>query len=107
MQAMGYIRYGLNLVNWRNLSDGGFSGDAQSQGMGGNRGGDSAGADVLKKRVEVWEWDTRVDRDTGPTLAKTEREMRARDKEANRQAGGRGKKRHFGGILVGEDVIVA
>jgi hypothetical protein len=117
MDAMGYIRFGYLLVNWRNTSDGGYitddkkplrEGDEEAmrrvkdKGMaGGDAEGEGEGEGVEKRAIE--RWDTVEDRDTGSVLAKREKEAKMRQGPAKKVE----KRGSGGGMIVKGDAIVA
>ncbi len=96
MEAMGYIRFGINLVNWRNLSDGSYLADGEKAARLGSGGGENRG-----KKRSISGFEGMELRDTGSVLAKRERDL----KEAKqRQAKQPQKRKVLGqGYLVGGD----
>lgn len=96
MEAMGYIRFGICMVNWRNTSDGGYLADEEKEA----RLGSVDGQRRVRKRV-IDEFEGLRRSDTGLILAQREREL----KEArNRQPKQPPKRKVLGqGCLVGGD----
>lgn len=96
MEAMGYIRFGINMVNWRNTSDGGYLADEEKEARLGSTDGQKR---TRKRSFDEFEGMRRSD--TGPLLAQRERELKeARHKQPKQQP----RRKVLGqGYLVGGD----
>ena len=103
MEAMGYIRFGFNQVNWRNLSDGSYLGESDKMPLS----GDVAEAARLASEAPPMERESLRKRgfegmgmrDTGAVLAERERELK------RRQGGVKQSKKRNRVLLVAEDAV--
>ena len=94
MEAMGYIRFGINMVNWRNTSDGGYLADEEKEARLG-----TANGQARKRSGSEFEGMGRLD--TGPMLAQRERELKEAKMKQPKQPQ---KRKVLGqGYLVGGD----